>query len=354
MAKRTGKYDDWALARKERNRVGKLVRNARAEFVKDQQKEFKNEPKKFWKTISTIIPDKKQKQGLMSLVDQNSGNEVEETKTANYVNEYFSSIGPKLASMITEPWAFHDHVSETECPELRTDFEEELKLCKDINVSKSSGIKDIASKVFKSAFMVLIPQLVYMFNLSFTTGVFPDAWKQATVIPLFKGGDRTSVENYRPISLLPIPGKLLEKIVHTQLSSFLEENTILSDKQNGFRKGFSTTSAVADLTDDIFSAVNEGEVTLAVFVDLRKAFDTVCHEILCKKLSNYGLRGKVLDWCTSYLKRRCQLTLANGVRSTVNRLTFGVPQGSVLGPLYYIICKRHPTNTEWSQGSTIC
>ena len=337
LAKNTGKEEDWTLARRERNRVGKLVRNARAEFVKEQQREFKSDPKKFWKTVSTIIPGKKQAHGLVSLNDQTTGEDIKEAEVANYVNEFFSSIGPKLASRIDEPWDFHGHVSGIECPEFNTDFEEVLQLCKEINISKSSGVKDIAAKVFKSAFMVLIPQLVYMFNLSFATGIFPEAWKQATVIPLFKGGDRTSVENYRPISLLPIAGKLIEKIAHNQMTLFLEDNAILSDKQNGFRKGFSTASAVADLTDDIFSSINDGEVTLAVFVDLRKAFDTVCHEILCKKLSNYGLRGKVLDWCTNYLEGRHQVTLANNIRSDVSRLTFGVPQGSVLGPLFFIL-----------------
>ena len=97
--------------------------------------------------------------------------------------------------------------------------------------------------------MVLVPQLVFMFNLSFSKGVLPDAWKQATIIPLFKGGVEREVSNYRPVSLLPLPGKLLEKIAHAQLSGFLEENGMISDKQGRFRKGFPTASSIADLTD---------------------------------------------------------------------------------------------------------
>ena len=184
---------------------------------------------------------------------------------------------------------------------------------------------------------ILIPQLVYLFNLSFSTGIFPEVWKQATVIPLFKSGDRAKVENYRPISLLPLPGKLIEKIAHHQIFVFLERNHILSDKQNGFRKGFSTVSAVADLTDDLFSAINVGEVSLSVFIDLRKAFDTVSHGILCDKLEMYGIRAGVLDWCRSYLLNRSQSTLANNVRSARCLIDFGVPQGSVLGPLFFIL-----------------
>ena len=337
IARASGAEDDWQTARRERNRVGKMVRNAKAEFVKEQQREFKNDPKKFWKAISTIMPKKKQSSNNISLMDQYTGADVPNTEVADYINNFFSNIGPDLASKLTEPWSFQGTPSEEECQELSTDYEEVLKLCKEISISKSSGISDIAAKIFKSAFLVLIPQLVYLFNLSFSTGNFPNRWKQATVIPLFKGGDRKLVGNYRPISLLPLPGKLIEKIAHNKLSSFLEEQGVLSDRQNGFRKGFSTASAVSDLTDDIFSATNESETTLAFFVDLRKAFDTVSHDILCKKISNYGLRGKVLGWCSNYLANREQQTLVNNVKSAKCHLSFGVPQGSVLGPLFFIL-----------------
>ena len=336
IAKASGREDDWILARRERNRVGKLTKNARTEFV-EQQREYKSDPKKFWKVISTLVPNNKHMQDSINLVDQSTGKEVEEAEVANHVNEFFSSIGPNLANKISESWTFWGNVAQNSCQEITTDYEEVLQLCKDISVSKSSGILDIATKILKHAFMVLIPQLVYMFNLSFSTGIFPDAWKKATVIPLFKSGDREMVGNYRPISLLPTPAKIIEKIAHKQMSTFLERNSILSDKQNGFRKGCSTASAVADFTDDIFQATNNGEVTIAVFVDLRKAFDTVCHEILCKKIEKYGLRNKVLNWCINYLKDREQVTLANNIRSKANNLTFGVPQGSVLGPLLFIL-----------------
>ena len=164
-----------------------------------------------------------------------------------------------------------------------------------------------------------------MFNLSFEVGIFPSNWKKATVIPLFKSGDRDNVGNYRPISLLPLPGKLIEKIVHHKLSTFLETKDILSEKQSGFRKGFSTVSAVADLTDDLFCAINNNELSLAVFVDLRKAFDTVSHSILCRKAEKYGVRGDVLNWCRNYLSGRSQCTLANNMRSNYCDISCGVP-----------------------------
>ena len=202
---------------------------------------------------------------------------------------------------------------------------------------KSSGIKDIAAKVFKDAFLVLVPQLVYMFNLSLNKGLFPDGWKKATIIPLYKGGVKTEVSNYRPVSLLPLPGKLLEKVVHAQLSSFLEKNKVISEKQGGFRKGFSTSTSIADLTDELFTNINKGLVSLAAFIDLRKAFDTVDHTILLSKLKCYGVSRNNLEWCTNYLSNRSQSTLANGVLSPEHKITCGVPQGSVIGPLFFIL-----------------
>ena len=337
IARTTGDERDWIMARRERNRVGKLVKAAKAEFVKERQRELKGEPKKFWKAISSIFPSNKKKLNTIELTDRNDNSSLESSDTADYINNFFTSIGAELASKSNDPWKFFGSVSNESCPDISTDYEQVLNLCKEINVVKSSGFGDIASKVFKHAFMVLIPQLVYLFNLSLSSGIFPKRWKQATVIPLFKGGDRANVGNYRPISLLPLPSKLIEKIVHEKLSKFLEDKNIISEKQSGFRKGFSTASAVADLTDDLFSAINTSEVSMAVFVDLKKAFDSVSHDILCSKLDRLGIRGMALDWCLNYLSDRSQVVLANNVRSGPAPINFGVPQGSVLGPLFFIL-----------------
>ena len=184
---------------------------------------------------------------------------------------------------------------------------------------------------------MLIPHLVHIFNLSFDTGLFPKKWKKATFIPLFKGGKKTEVGNNRPISLLPLPGKIVEKVVHANLSKFLNDQHVLTYKQGGFRKGFSTASTIADLTDDLFNSINQGQTSLAVFIDLKKAFDTVDHNILVKKLELYGVRGNNLEWCRDYLHLRNQTTLANNVFSSCSTIACGVPQGSVLGPLFFIL-----------------
>ena len=110
--------------------------------------------------------------------------------------------------------------------------------------------------MFKDAFRVLIPQLVFLFNMSLNTGKFPDNWKQATIIPLHKGGDKSDVSNYRPVSLFPLPGKLLEKVAHAGMSKFLNNQGLITEKQGGFRKGFQTVQSVADLTDILFDNIN--------------------------------------------------------------------------------------------------
>ena len=209
-------------------------------------------------------------------------NNVEDQDTSNYINCFFTNIGPKLALNHTEQWEFHGEKVAEKCPIFEMNYDQVLRLCRDIKTIKSSGFSDIPSRIFKEALKVIIPQLVYLFNLSFTTGVFPNKWKRATIIPLYKG-DRTEVGNYRPVSLLPLPGKLIEKIAHAKMSSFLDQHRVISEKQGGFRKGFSTASSIADLTNPLFNNINNGLTSLAAFINLSKAFDTVNHEIPSKQ-----------------------------------------------------------------------
>ena len=245
-----------------------------------------------------------------------NGIDIENDETANYVNAFFTNIGKNLAKKIEKTeWNYLEKRNDIVIEPIDTDFEEVLQICKEIDVTKSSGIDFLSSKILNDAFMVTITQLVFIFNLSLSKSEFPNEWKNATIIPLFKGGNKNLISNYRSVSLLPLPGKLIEKIIHRGLTNFIENNKLLSDNQNGFRKNYSTTKSIVELNDIIFENMNNGKVTAAAFIDLRKAFDTVDHSILLKKLDKMGIKNDMFNWCKNYLTNRKQRTLVNGKNS---------------------------------------
>ena len=156
-------------------------------------------------------------------------------------------------------------------------------------------------------------------------------------MPSFKGDDREELSNYRPISVLPLVGKILERVVNDQLCDFLNTQNFFAAEQSGFRSNHSTQTAVLDVADHILNNMDSGKVTGAIFLDLKKAFDTVDHQILLSNLHSYGVKGLEFKWFTSYLAERKQATQVNGTISAFANLSVGVPQGSILGPLLFII-----------------
>ena len=287
--------------------------------------------------MSSILPKKKSNGGKIWLKNGMDGEEVEERETADFINTFFTNIGPELAQKHNEPWTYYGLDSQETIPGITTNQEEVTKLCKEINNMKSLGIDLLSLRICKDAFIVLTDKLVHLFNCSLGSATFPTKWKTAKVVPLFKGGDKNDVGSYRPVSLLPIPGKLLEKIVHNRITTFFDTQNYFSEHQGGFRKGHSTVATIADLTDDLFDQVNKGMTTIAAFIDLKKAFDTVNLGILIQKLERAGIKGGVLNWCRNYLSGRMQYTVANGLTSRQLKVTCGVPQGSVLGPLFFLV-----------------
>ena len=185
--------------------------------------------------------------------------------------------------------------------------------------------------------VVLASPLAYICNLSFSVGIFPEKLKIAKILPVFKNGDVSNFSNFRPISILPCFSKVLEKLVHSRLSDFLLKFDILNHHQYSFRQHHSTYMAVLELLNHIFQGFENNEYTVGIFVDLKKAFDTVNHNILIDKLKFYGIRGTPLAWLTSYLSNRQQYVQIGSHVSTQNSIKCGVPQGSVLGPLLFLI-----------------
>ena len=187
--------------------------------------------------------------------------------------------------------------------------------------------------------------LKHIFNISLAKGVFPDELKIARVTPIFKKGNNTLVTNYRPISVLPCFSKLLERIMYNRLYKFLLENNILYQKQLGFQNAHSPEHAILQLVNQMTEAFSQGKYTLGIFLDLSKAFDTVNHNILLEKLKAYGIQSENLKWFRSYLSNRKQFILYDDFKTEVKIVKCDVPQGSILGPLLFLIFVNDLSNS---------
>ena len=258
--------------------------------------------------------------------------------TSNIFNDYFGEIGPTLASSIP-PTAQVPHTSGSSVihplflsPVLPEYVVLQINLP---NASKSNDAYDLPVSFLKISKHVIAPCLADLSNLCITDSVFPTILKLAEVIPVYKSGDKTQPSNYRPISFLSHFSKIFEKLTSTKLLSFLAQTNILCPQQFGFRQGLSTTLALLKLQDHILEQKSKKLFSCAIFLDLKKAFDTVDHKILLRKLSQYGLRGSTNKFFESYPSKRQQFVYANHIKSNTKYVTCADPQGSTLRPILF-------------------
>jgi len=260
---------------------------------------------------------------------------------ANKFNSYFTDIAQILANNIPDTTSsFEDYLSPPSTNSFglaETTPEEIIKLGRTIRLSHSKGIDDVDPFVASPSLINISRPLSEIVNYSFNTGIFPNALKIATVVPILKRGERDNVANYRPISVLPFFAKIFEKLMYERLSNFLDKTNVIYPSQHGFQAGRSPSMPLLSIQDKISEAIENNEYSLGVFFDLAKAFDTVNHNILLKKLNNYGIRGVQLEWFASYLANRSQMVYCNGAYSIMRTVRFGVPQGSNLGPILFLI-----------------
>ena len=191
--------------------------------------------------------------------------------------------------------------------------------------------------IIEEVLHLIVQPLTYITNLSLSSGIVPDQMKIARVVPLFKTGDLSQFTNYRPVSVLPAFSKCLEGTVYNRLINFLNKFNTLSNNQYGFRKNHSTAYALIQLYDKLSDATDQGKVTLGLFIDLSKALDTVNRDILLVKLEFYGVLGVALPWFKSYLSCKTPFAQYNGFNSSSKYIKYGVPQGSILGPLLFLL-----------------
>ena len=324
-------YDDlWNEYRLVRNTVTSKIRKARRNFYTNRLSNVENH-NQIWSILKDVMPNKKSSQDGSSRSDN--------TSQANQFNEYFANVGTELASKIP---VISSNVNHNDTAQSSFDFtsvteDEVLKILMSMKNKKSMGFDGIPMQILKMSTPVIIPSLTHLFNKSLANGVFPSQWKIAKLIPLFKSGDKSSPANYRPIALLPCVSKVLEKIVQKQLTNYLKVNNLLCAAQSGFRDKHSTTTALLKVTDDWLSAIDRGLYTGAIFIDLKKAFDTVDHFIMLQKLKQMGFSDACITWFKSYLTKRKVVTFFNSSLSESSDIHHGVPQGSILGPVLFVI-----------------
>ncbi len=255
--------------------------------------------------------------------------------------EYFTNIGINLAKDIPNSTVSHrsylsgNYVNSMSL-ELTTE-EEIVEIINSLRSGTAAGYDNIPISALKNSVSLISEPIAHIINLSISSGIVPDLMKIARVIPLFKSGDHRYFQNYRLVSVLPIFSKLLERVVFKRITNYIDKSSILSDNQYGFRKKHSTSLALMRLYDGITSAIDRREFTVGIFLDLSKAFDTVNHDILFHKLQHYGIRGLALDWIKSYFSNRLQYVQYNDTSSTYKIIKCGVPQGSILGPLLFLL-----------------
>ena len=324
-----------------RNFVTFKIRIAKKKYFEHKFNSVKSDIKKTWKLINNILNSKRKKQVSIKKIVENGAIHSDPISICNSFNNFFVDVGRNIAESVkSNP---NDHLKFLSDVNIPNSFffqpVSPREIFHTINSlkNKSSSIDEFSTKILKSISHIINHPLSDIINSSFSSQCFPNSLKLARVIPIFKDGDKSKVNNYRPISILPILSKIFEKVAYKQLYTYLENNSILNPNQFGFRSGKSTTQAILNLMQYLYTNIDSNKIIFSMFLDFRKAFDSVDHKILLSKLNCYGIRGEALDWFRSYLSDRKQYVHINNASSNIKLIKYGVPQGSILGPFLFLI-----------------
>ena len=334
-----------------RNEVTANKRSSKKAYYTAYFERNKQKSTDIWKGIRSLVNIKASKVSSLKLLTSNNNLISDPKVVSNIFINYFSSIGQSIDSRIPIVTGnYKDYFKKKDAhgkayinpsdlsfflsPTTPAEIE---KLIDGLDIKKSTGPNSIPVYILKTLKPFFAFWLSKLINLSFVNGIFPEVLKMAKVTPLHKKECKLNFLNYRPISLLSVFSKLFEKVIYTQIYTYLVKNNLIYERQFGFRSNYSTNHALLSITERIKGLVDSGNYVCGVFVDLEKAFDTVNHTILCEKLKFYGFRGKLNNLIQSYLSDRNQYVSINGFESDIKRISCGVPQGSSLGPLLFLL-----------------
>ena len=337
----TQKQQQLTMFKRYRNLVLQLSRTSKKNYFNSFFTNNKNNLKKAWQGIKSIINCKNSNSNIPTSMMINNQITTDTKIIGESFNNYFGTIAgitkDKIIKTDKHFSEFLNNPNNNSFLAWDSNKIEVYNIIMALDSDKVTGPCSIPTNILKLIAPTLSEHLSNIINISFKTGIFPTCIKSASITPIHKKDSKLSIENYRPISLLSNISKIFEKLMHSRLCNFLTQNKYLYENQFGFRTKHSTTHALVQISEAIRNAIDSGNFACGVFVDLQKAFDTVDHNILLKKLEYYGVRGVINDWFRTYLSDRKQSVTILGEKSNEMKILHGVPQGSVLGPLLFLI-----------------
>ena len=325
-----------------RNSIVSICRQRKIDFYQNFFQENIQNSANVWKGINCITAIKRKVQSTVISLEIDGKVTSDPPKVVNKFNTFFATIANKIKKDIPKtPKSYKDFLKNPNPKSIflsQVSANEVLECLDSLDNGKANGPASIPPKVLNLIKAEISTPLAEIFNLSFNTGIFPDVLKLAKVLPVYKNkGSTTDCSNYRPISLLSNLDKVLEKLIYKRVYGYLTRLNLLYTRQFGFRRKHSTVHTLLNMCQKIADALDNKKFVCGVFVDLQKAFDTVDHAILLAKLQHYGIRGKAYSLFKSYLSGRKQFVSISGCNSSELLMKHGVPQGSVLGPLLFLI-----------------